>query len=114
VMRRIGRTVRPGGAVALTAFSVAFAIRWLEDGEELDLRTGVLHEHTTVRNPDGEERGFDLWTTCFTVRELGLLARAADLTVVGIHGVTPGKYATTAPTLDHPELLLLARRPVPL
>jgi SAM-dependent methyltransferase len=114
VMRRIGRTVRPGGAVALTAFSAAFAIRWLEDGEEIDLRTGVLHEHATVRNPEGEERAFDLWTTCFTVRELALLARAADLGVVGIHGVTPGKYATTPPTLDHAELLLLARRPVPL
>ncbi len=111
VVRRIGRSVRPGGAVALSAFSAVFAIRWLEDGEEFDPGTGVLHEHATVRNPDGEERVFDLWTTCFTVRELSLLARAAGLEVLEISGVQPGRYATTAPSLDHPELLLLARRP---
>ena len=91
VIRRIARAVRPGGAVALSAFSAVFAIRWLEDGEELDPRTGVLHEHANVRNAAGEERVFDLWTTCFTVRELSLLARAAGLTVTGISGVHPGE-----------------------
>jgi len=28
-----------------------------------------------------------------------------------VHGVTPGRYGTASPTLDDPELLLLARRP---
>lgn len=111
VIRLIAAAVRPGGVVALSAFSAGFAIRWLEDGEDLELRTGVLHEHANVRNAAGEERVFDLWTTCFTVRELSLLARTAGLTVSGISGVHPGKYATRAPTLEHPELLLLARRP---
>ncbi len=110
VIRRIGRTVRPGGTVAVSAFSTAFALRWLEDGEDFDPRTGVLHEHAHVRNPEGQERVFDLWTTCFTVRELSLIARASGLAVSGIHGVQPGRYATAEPTLDHPELLLLARR----
>jgi hypothetical protein len=67
-----------------------------------------------VRDPDGVEREFDLWTTCFTVRELALLARDAGLTVDAVHGVRPGAYAATPLTLDHPELLLLARRPEPL
>lgn len=111
VIRRIGQAVTPRGAVALSAFSAVFAIRWLEDTEELDPRTGVLHEHANVRNAAGEERVFDLWTTCFTVRELSLLARTAGLRVTGIYGVHPGMYATSAPTLEHPELLLLARRP---
>lgn len=114
VLHRIARAARPGGALALTAFSLAFALRWLEEGEELDLRTGVLHERSTVRDPDGVEREFDLWTTCFTVRELTLLARDAGLVVDAVHGVRPGAYAATPPTLDHPELLLLARRPEPL
>ncbi len=114
VLRRIAGAVRPGGSVALTAFSLAFALRWLEEGEELDPRTGVLHERSTVRDPDGVEREFDLWTTCFTVRELALLARDAGLTVDAVHGVRPGAYAATPLTLDHPELLLLARRPEPL
>jgi cyclopropane fatty-acyl-phospholipid synthase-like methyltransferase len=111
VLRRIARAPRPGGRLALTAFSAAFAVRWLDDGEDFDPGTGVLHELATVRSPEGEERAFDLWTTCFTARELSLLARAAGLAVDGVHGVKPGAYARTAPTLEHPELLLLARRP---
>ena len=83
----------------------------LEDGESFDPATGVLHELATVRDPDGAEREFDLWTTCFTGRELELLAASAGLAVECIAGVAPGKYSTDAPTLAHPELLLLARRP---
>ena len=111
VVGRIARAVRPGGRVAVSAFSAGFAVRWLEDGEEFDLRTGVFHEHATVRNEAGEERVFEIWTTCFTARELALLARAAGLEVQEIHGVRPGEYAVGAPRLDHPELLLFAQRP---
>jgi SAM-dependent methyltransferase len=108
---RIAAAVRPGGRLALTAFSAAFAVRFLEEGERFDPARGVLHERSTVRNEDGKEEVFDLWTTCFTARELALLARRVGLEVVGVHGVTPGRYGTAPPTLDDPELLLLARRP---
>jgi SAM-dependent methyltransferase len=108
---RIADTVRPGGALAVSAFSAAFAVRHLEAGEEYDPATGVLHERATVRDPEGAEEQFDLWTTCFTGRELELLARSAGLTHVEVHGVTPGAYRRQPPTLDHHELLLLARRP---
>lgn len=113
VFGRIARTLRPGGRLAVSAFSAAFSLRHLEPeaGEEYDPATGVLHELATVRGPDGTERQFDLWTTCFTGRELDLLARGAGLAVEGIHGVTPGAYAAQPPTLDHHELLLIARRP---
>ena len=107
---RIAAALRPGGRLALTAFSAAFAIRFLEDGESFDPASGVLHERSTVRNEDGAEQVFDLWTTCFTSRELELLAQHDGLEVVGVHGVTPGRYRTAPPTLDDPELLLLARR----
>jgi SAM-dependent methyltransferase len=107
---RIAAALRPGGRLALTAFSAAFAVRFLEAGESFDPATGVLHERSTVRNEDGEENMFDLWTTCFTARELELLAGGAGLEVVGVHGVAPGRYGTAPPTLDDPELLLLARR----
>ena len=107
---RIAAAVRPGGRLALTAFSAAFAVRFLEEGETFDPANGVLHERSTVRNEDGKEEVFDLWTTCFTARELDLLAGRAGLDVVGVHGVTPGRYGTAPPTLDDPELLLLARR----
>lgn len=101
--------VRPDGAIALSAFSAAFAVRHLEEGEEYDVATGVLHEHATVRGDDGEA-AFELWTTCFTARELALLAERGDVVVEGIHGVAPGRYGTDAPSFEHPELLLVGRR----
>jgi SAM-dependent methyltransferase len=107
---RIAAALRPGGRLALTAFSAAFALRFLEDGETFDPGTGVLHERATLRNEEGVEQVFDAWTTCFTARELELLAERAALDVEGVYGVTPGGYGTAAPTLEHPELLLLARR----
>jgi SAM-dependent methyltransferase len=113
VFGRIARTLRPGGWLAVSAFSAAFALRHLEAGEEYDPATGVLHERATVRDPDGVEAEFDLWTTCFTGRELELLAATAGLDVDAVHGVSPGTYRAQAPTLDHHELLLLAYRPGP-
>jgi SAM-dependent methyltransferase len=110
VLERIASAVVPGGAVAVSAFSAYFALRYLEDGEEFDPVHGVVHEVATLRSETGEERPFDLWTTCFTARELDLLARAAGLDVLGVHGVSPGAYAASVPTLQHHELLLLARR----
>jgi SAM-dependent methyltransferase len=107
---RIAAALRPGGRLALTAFSAAFALRFLEDGETFDPATGVLHERSTLRNEEGVEQVFDAWTTCFTARELELLAEQAALDVDGVYGVTPGGYATAPPTLEHPELLLLTRR----
>jgi SAM-dependent methyltransferase len=110
VFERIAASIRAGGRLALTAFSAAFAARFLEEGESFDPATGVLHEKSTVRNEEGVEQVFDAWTTCFTARELELLGERAGLEVDGVHGVTPGGYGTALPTLDHPELLLLARR----
>jgi SAM-dependent methyltransferase len=110
VFGRIARAARPGAAIAVSAFSVLFALRFLDEGEELDAATGVLHERTTVRDEHGNEREFDLWTTCFTTRELELLARTAGVDVLAVHGVTPGRYRAGAPDLEQPELLLLGRR----
>jgi SAM-dependent methyltransferase len=111
VFQRMARTLRPGGRLAVSAFSAAFAVRHLEAGEEYDPATGVLHERATVRDAKGTDADYDLWTTCFTGRELELLAAGAGLLVDAVHGVTPGGYRAQAPTLDHHELLLLARRP---
>jgi SAM-dependent methyltransferase len=109
VFHRIVRAVRSGGGLAVSAFHAPFAIRHLEAGEDFDPATGVLHEVAMVRNEAGEEQPFDLWTTCFTARELGLLARTAGVAVDGIYGVTPGGYRAAAPSLDDPELVLVGR-----
>jgi len=110
VFGRIVRSVRPDGGLAVSAFHAPFAIRHLEEGETFDPSTGVLHEVAMVRNAAGDERPFDLWTTCFTTRELELLAATARVALDGIYGVAPGRYRAAPPDLDAPELLLVGRR----
>jgi len=110
IVARLGAAVRPGGRLALTAFSSYFALRFLEATEEFDARTGVIHERATVRDEAGAEREFDLWTTCFTAREIRMLLEGANLDVDAVSSVTPGGYGIRAPDLDHPELLAIARR----
>jgi SAM-dependent methyltransferase len=111
VLAGMADALRPGGRLALTAFSSYFLVRHLEDGDAFDAASGVNHERTTVRNEAGEERGFDLWTSCFTPRELRLLASAAGLEVDAVWSVGPGDYARRPPDLDHPEYLLVATKP---
>jgi hypothetical protein len=111
VLARMARAVRPGGHLVVDTFSAAFAVRHLEEGEEYDLTDGVLHERAIVRGPDGDERPFDLWTTCYTPRELRLLAERSGMEVVGVHASTPGRWGSGPPALDAPGVLLVARRP---
>jgi SAM-dependent methyltransferase len=108
VLAEMARAVRPGGRVAVSAFSAYFAVRYLEDGDDFDAATGVNRERAEVRNEAGEARQFDLWTTCFTPRELMLLAARSGLSVEGVWSVGPGDYCRRPPDLDHPEWLLLA------
>ena len=56
VMVRIVRSVRAGGAAAISAFSASFAVRFLEPSETFDAATGVLHERSCVKGPDGAAR----------------------------------------------------------
>jgi SAM-dependent methyltransferase len=111
VIERFARALAPGGHLALSAFSSYFVMRDFESGESFDAERGVHHEIATVRGPDGEERSYDLWTTCYTPRELRLLAERAGLVVEHVFGVSPGRYARTPPAVDVPEHVLVARRP---
>jgi len=110
VLAAMASALRPGGRLALTAFSSYFMVRHLEEGDTFDAATGVNHERAPVKDADGEQRDFDLWTACYTPRELHLLAAAAGLDVAILWSVTPGRYQRQAPDLDHPELLLIAER----
>ena len=110
VLGQMAACVRPGGRVAFTAFSAYFAVRFLEDTDTFDAGTGVNHEVATVKNPAGEDAEFDLWTSCFTPRELRLLCERVGLTVEHVWAVSPGEYASNQPDLDHPEFLVVATR----
>ncbi|MPY91799.1 MAG: methyltransferase domain-containing protein [Acidimicrobiia bacterium] len=111
VLEQMAAVLRPGGLMAVTAFSSYFQVRFLEAVDEFDADRGVNHERTEVRSEAGETAEAELWTSCFTPRELRLLARAAGVEVVGLWSVTPGGYARRPADLEHPELLLVARRP---
>jgi SAM-dependent methyltransferase len=111
VLDGMARALRPGGRLALSAFSAYFQVRFLGEADSFDAERGVNHEHTAIRNEEGREIPADLWTTCFTPRELRLMAEAARLVPDQVWSVTPGDYASRPPDLDLPEFLLLASRP---
>jgi SAM-dependent methyltransferase len=111
VLTSIANALRPGGVAAVSAFSAYFQVRWLEETDTFDADAGVNHERTEVRDESGAAIPADLWTTCFTPRELRLLAERAGLSVAAIWSVTPGNYGRNRPSIEAPEFLLVARRP---
>lgn len=110
IMAGIACGLKPGGRAAVSAFSAYFQLRHGDAPDEFDARLGVNHEHTEVRDEHGRAADAELWTTCFTPRELRLLARIAGLTPLTVFGVTPGDYGVREPSTDEPEFLLLVER----
>jgi SAM-dependent methyltransferase len=111
VLRRMTEAVRKGGVVVLTAFSALFEASHPREGATFDVNTGVVHERTIVKDEAGEDHEVDLWTGVYTPRELRLLAIGVGLVPEEIWSVEPGDFARRPPDLDHPEYLLVARRP---
>jgi SAM-dependent methyltransferase len=109
-LRGMARALKPGARLACSAFSAYFQVRYLEDST-FDADLGVNHERTTVKDEAGNDADFDLWTTCFTPRELRLLTRSVGLEPEHLWSVGPGDYARRAPTIDSYEFLLVAQRP---
>lgn len=110
ILAAMARAVAAGGVVAVSAFSAYYQVRALDDPAAFDADHGVNHEMTELRGETGSVIDHDLWTSCFTPRELRLMARLAGLDVEQLWSVTPGRYAARPPTLLEPEYLLLARR----
>lgn len=111
VLDGMARALRPGGRLAVTAFSSYFMVRDLEAHDTFDAATGVNHERTSVRDQAGDELPVEMWTSCFTPRELRLMARMARLEVEEIWSVQPGAYGRNPPDAVHPEFLMIASRP---
>jgi SAM-dependent methyltransferase len=110
ILAGMARALRPGARLAVSAFSAYFQVRYLEPDDTFYADAGVNLERSVLRDEAGTEASYDLWTSCFTPRELRLLARSAGLHVQHLWSVTPGRYARNPPELDQPELLLIARR----
>jgi len=111
VLDGIARALKPGGRAGVTAFSAYFQVRHVEAmGSTFHAERGVNHERTTIKDEQGRDAEADLWTTCFTPRELRLMAKQAGLTVEEIWSVTPGGYTREQPTLESEEFLLVATK----
>ena len=111
ILAGMASVLRPGGRLLVSAFSSYFQVQYLEDHTRFDADLGVNHEHTSVKNPAGVDAATELWTTCFTPRELRLLARLVGLVPFAVHGVTPGSYGAHPPSTQVPEFLLVATKP---
>jgi SAM-dependent methyltransferase len=109
VLAGIAAALRPGGRLALTAFNAYFAVRYHE-AATFDADSGISHERTEVRDEHGVAAEVDLWTGCYTPRELRLLFAPNGLDVVRLSSVEPGAYGNAPPTTESPELLVVARR----
>jgi SAM-dependent methyltransferase len=109
VLRGIARSLKPGGALLLTAFNAYFSIRHHVDAR-FDATAGVSTEVTSVLSESGEAMETELVTGCYTPRELRLLAESVGLQVIGVYGGEPGAYGLQPPSVDLPENLLLARK----
>lgn len=111
VLRRMTESVRRKGTVVLTAFSALHEARYPRGEATLDVDAGIVHEVTHVKDEGGADHQVDLWTGVYTPRELRLLAIGVGLIPEHVWSVSPGDYARRKPDVEHPELMLVARRP---
>jgi SAM-dependent methyltransferase len=109
VIEGMVRSLRPGGRLALSAFNSYFVVKY-HDEAAFDAGAGISHERTEIRSELGEPKSVDLWTGCYTPRELRLLLGAKGLDVSSISSVEPGAYGREAPTVESPEFLVIATR----
>jgi SAM-dependent methyltransferase len=107
VVAGIAKSLVPGGGMCLSAFNSYFVVRHFDEAT-FDADSGVCHEVTEVRSETGEVRQVDLWTGCYTPRELRLLMRANGLEVRNLWSVDPGQYREQPPTTESSEYLVVA------
>lgn len=111
VLKRMMEAAVSGGLVAVTAFSALYEAKQGRAGATFDPDEGVVHERTAVKDESGSEHAVDLWTGVYTPRELRLLAIGCGLIPEAVYSVEPGDFARRKPDLEHPEFLLVARKP---
>jgi SAM-dependent methyltransferase len=111
ILRRMMEAAKPGGTVILSAFSAYFQAAHLESHQSFDADAGVVHELTNIKDEAGAGHEVEMWTSVYTPRELRLLALGVGLLPQSVWSVAPGAYRRKRPDTEHPEFLLVARKP---
>lgn len=121
ILRNIRKSMKPGGRLALGAANVFYALNHLTDqpagvvgpvtGEFDPVKMLFKAKVEGVIGEGGATADFEIWNSCYTPRELEWIANGAGLNPEAVFGVSPGAYGREAPTFEHPELLLIARKP---
>ena len=111
VLRRMTEALKPGGRLALTAFSALFEAAQARPEANFDVDAGIVHEKMTVKDDGGRDKEVEAWTSVYTPRELRLLAIGVGLVPEHVWSVEPGAYAKNPPNPETPEFMLIARRP---
>jgi SAM-dependent methyltransferase len=107
VLQGIRRALKDGGGLALSAFNAYFAVKYFEQAT-FDAGSGVSHEVTDIRNQEGDIQTVDLWTGCYTPRELRLMLSVCDFEPHSISSVDPGAYVEGPATTESSEFLVVA------
>jgi SAM-dependent methyltransferase len=107
VLRKMGDALKSNGRLVMSAFNSYFAVKYF-DQAVFDAGTGINHERTEIRNPEGKSEEVDLWTGCYTPRELRLMCKAVDLEVEAVYSVDPGAYRQASPSVESSEFLVVA------
>jgi SAM-dependent methyltransferase len=115
ILASMAHSLVEGGKVGVAAFSSYFQVLHLENesGErsEFDAMSATATERTEIRNQEGDVEAVTLWTTCFTPRELWLLAESVGLVPVSVQSAFSGKdYSDQEPDLESPEFFLVAQK----
>ena len=108
ILAGIRRSLKDHGVLVLSAFNAYFSVKHHGDAE-FDALSGVSHETTDIRNELGEVKSVDLWTGCYTPRELRLVFNLAGFEILSISSVEPGQYSNAECSTESPEFLVVAK-----
>lgn len=108
ILSGIRNTLKADGLLVLSAFNAYFSVKHHADAT-FDAFSGVSHETTEIRNERGEVKSVDLWTGCYTPRELRMVFSMAGFDILRISSVEPGQYSNAECTTELPEFLVVAK-----
>jgi len=108
ILAGIRRSLKDNGVLVLSAFNAYFSVKHHADAE-FDALSGVSHETTDIRNEVGEVKNVDLWTGCYTPRELRMVFNLAGFDILSISSVEPGQYSNAECSTELPEFLVVAK-----